>query len=73
MNWWQQPFVQVALPIMIAVVIATCYQSKRFDDLGKRIDDFRDSLNRCMDGLDKRFDAIDRRLERIEHLLIHSK
>ena len=55
MNWWQQPFVQVALPIMVTFAIATLYQ-------GKRIDDLRDSMN-------KRFDAVERRLERIENLL----
>jgi len=55
MNWWQQPFVQVALPIMVTFAIATLYQ-------GKRIDDLRDSMN-------KRFDAVERRLERIENPL----
>jgi hypothetical protein len=54
MNWWQQPFVQVALPIIVTIAIATLYQ-------GKRLDDLRDSIN-------KRFDAIERRLERIESL-----
>jgi hypothetical protein len=53
MNWWQQPFVQVALPIIVAFAIATLYQ-------GKRMDDLRDSIN-------KRLDSIDRRLERIEN------
>lgn len=62
MNWWQQPFFQVALPIIITFAIATWYQSKRIDDL-------RDSLNRRIDGLDNRLDAIDRRLERIENFL----
>jgi len=62
MNWWQQPFVQVALPIIITFAIATWFQSKRIDDL-------RDSLNRRIDGLGNRLDAIDRRLERIENLL----
>ena len=62
MNWWQQPFVQVALPIIVTFAIATWYQSKRIDDLGKRIDDLRDSINR-------RLDAVERRLERIENLL----
>jgi len=62
MNWWQQPFVQVALPIIITFAIATWYQSKRVDDL-------HDSLNRRIDGLDKLLEAIDRRLERIENLL----
>ena len=66
MNWWQQPFVQVALPIIITFAIATWYQSKRVDDQGKRIDDLRDSLNGRIDRLEKRFDSVDRRLERIE-------
>jgi hypothetical protein len=43
-NWWQPPFVQVALPIIVA--FATLYH-------GKRIDDLRDSMN-------KRFDAVER-------------
>jgi hypothetical protein len=55
MNWWQQPFFQVALPIIVTFAIATLYQ-------GKRIDDLRDWMN-------KRFDAVERLLERIENLL----
>jgi F0F1-type ATP synthase membrane subunit b/b' len=62
MNWGQQPFFQVALPIIITFAIATWFQSKRIDDL-------RDSLNRRMDAIDRRLDAIERRLERIENLL----
>ena len=62
MNWWQQPFFQVALPIIITFAIATWFQSKRIDDL-------RDSLNRRMDAIDRRLDAIERRLDRIENLL----
>jgi hypothetical protein len=54
MVWWQQPFVQVALPIMVTFAIATLFQ-------GKRIDDLRDSLGR-------RLDAIEQRLARIENL-----
>ena len=55
MNWWQQPFFQVALPIIVTFAIATLFQSKRIGDL-------RDSIG-------KRLDAIERRLERIENLL----
>jgi hypothetical protein len=54
MVWWQQPFVQVALPIMVTFAIATLFQSKRIDDL-------RDSVGR-------RLDAIEQRLARIENL-----
>ena len=52
--WWQQPFFQVALPIIITFAIATWFQSKRIDDL-------RDALSR-------RLDAIEARLVRIENL-----
>jgi F0F1-type ATP synthase membrane subunit b/b' len=62
MNWWQQPFVQVALPIIVTFAIATWFQNKRMDELSKRLDDFRDAIG-------KRLDAIERRLERIENLL----
>jgi len=62
MSWWQQPFFQVALPVILAFAIATLFQSKHTDSLGKRIDDLRDSMN-------QRFDATERRLERIENLL----
>jgi len=46
--WWQQPFFQVALPIVVAFPIATWLQSKRIDDL--------------KDSLAKRLDAIESRL-----------
>jgi hypothetical protein len=57
-----EPFFQVAPPIIITFAIATLFQSKRMDDLSKRIVDVRDSMN-------QRFDAVERRLERIENLL----
>ncbi len=73
MTWWQQPFFQVALPIIITFVIATLYQNSRMTDLrdavGKRIDDLRDSINKRFDAVDKRFDAVDRRLSTIEDLV----
>lgn len=80
MQWWQQPFFQVALPIIVTFAIATWYQSKRvndqgkrIDDIGKRIDDLRDSVNKRIELLEgsigRRLDAIDARLARIEELL----
>jgi hypothetical protein len=62
MQWWQQPFFQVALPIIVTFAIATWFQSKRIDDVSKRIDDLKDSLS-------KRLEAIEARLARIEELL----
>jgi hypothetical protein len=61
--WWQQPFFQVALPVMVTFVIATWYQAGRITDLretiGKRIDDLRSDMN-------ARFAAIEARLDRLE-------
>jgi hypothetical protein len=66
MNWWQQPFIQIALPIMITFVLsiwlATWTQNKSFGQLGKRIDDFRADVN-------ARFLSIENRLARIESRL----
>jgi hypothetical protein len=58
-QWWQQPFFQVALPIIVTFMITTLYQGKRIDDLSKRIDDLRADMN-------ARFDAVEKRLDRIE-------
>ncbi|MBZ5618234.1 MAG: hypothetical protein LAQ69_05770 [Acidobacteriia bacterium] len=84
MSWWQQPFFQVALPIIITFAIATWYQNsritdlrdsigRRIDDSNKRIDNLGDSLSKRIDDLrdaiNKRFDAIEKRLSSIEDLL----
>jgi hypothetical protein len=57
-NILQQPFVQVALPIIVALTIAAWLQNKRFDDLNRRIDDQNRSI------ADFRHD-VNQRLERI--------
>ena len=48
----QLPFVQIALPLMVVLIVNAWGQNKRIDDL-------RADMNR-------RFDAIEKRLERIE-------
>lgn len=47
MNWGQQPFFQVALPIIGTFAIATWFQSKRIDDL-------RDSMGKRLDAIEQR-------------------
>lgn len=77
MQWWQQPFFQVALPIIVTFVLATWYQSsrisdiqKRIDDLrehlGKRLDDFRSDVSARFNDVSARFTAIEKRLDRLE-------
>lgn len=53
--WWQQPFFQVALPIIITLALTFWAHNRRIDDL--------------KESLSKRLDAIERRLERLEQLL----
>jgi len=51
MQWWQQPFFQVALPIVIAMILSTWYQSARINDVIGRVNDMRDSLGKRIDDL----------------------
>ena len=55
----QLPFVQIALPLMVVLIVNAWSQSKAIDQVSKRIEDLRLDMN-------SRFEAIDRRLERIE-------
>jgi 23S rRNA C2498 (ribose-2'-O)-methylase RlmM len=57
---FQQPFIQVALPIMVTLVVtvwtAQWAQNKRFDDL-------RQDMNRRLDEVIARLDRIERKLD----------
>jgi hypothetical protein len=55
MEWWKEPFFQVALPVIVSFAFATWFQSKRIDDL--------------KDAISKRLDSIELRLVSIESLL----
>jgi hypothetical protein len=61
--FWQQPFFQVALPIVVTIVMTTWYQAAWItdvrDDLGKRIDDLGADLN-------SRFGAVEKPLENVQ-------
>ena len=64
-----QPFFQVALPLIITIVIAVWVNNKGIDGIHKRLDDIVTSNNKGMDGVHKRLDDIVARLTRIENLL----
>jgi hypothetical protein len=55
MPWWQQPFIQVTLPLMITFAGVALAQTV--------------NIHRRIDDLARRVDEIIRRLERIESLL----
>ena len=58
----QQPFIQVALPILIGFFTMGWINNSRLSDMNKRIDELRSDMNR-------RFDEVIKRLDRIEHKL----
>lgn len=70
MQWRQQPFFQVALPIIVTFILATWYQSGRITDLRdsmcKRLDDFRSDMNARFAAADLPFTAIEHRLDKLE-------
>jgi len=70
MQWWQQPFFQVALPIIVTFVLATWYQSGRINDLrdslGKRIEDLRSDMNNRFAAVEKRLDRLESKVESLQ-------
>jgi predicted nucleic acid-binding Zn-ribbon protein len=52
MNQTWAPFIQVALPIVIAIFIAAWLNNRRVDTLEKRIDSLETSVNKRIDGLE---------------------
>ena len=55
MNLIHEPFVQVALPIVVILILAVFLQNKRFDD-----------MHTCLDFIGNRIDEVIRRLEQVE-------
>lgn len=49
MQWWQQPFFQVALPIIVTIILCNWCLAARISDLGnslrKHIDELRNDMN----------------------------
>jgi hypothetical protein len=62
----QQPFVRVALPIIIALMLAAWMQNKRFDDLNQRISEFRAEINKRLERIELKLDQHNERITRLE-------
>jgi tetrahydromethanopterin S-methyltransferase subunit G len=60
---FQIPFVQIALPIMITMLLTVRVNSKAFDTLNRRLDDMRTDSNRSFDEVIKRLDRIETKLD----------
>jgi GTPase len=63
-NILQQPFVQVALPIIVALMLAAWLQNKRFDDMNRRMDEVIRRLDRIEAKLENHTERITRLEER---------
>jgi hypothetical protein len=64
-----QPFFQVALPLMFTILIAVWANSKGFDGVNKRIDDISARLGRIEDrllALETRFSVLERKVDALE-------
>lgn len=73
MEWWKEPFFQVALPIVFALLLNNFYIGKRIDDLrdqlGKRIDDLRDHTNKRFDDVNWRIDELHKDVREIKGIV----
>jgi di/tricarboxylate transporter len=60
MTWWQQPFFQISLPIMIIFVLVTWYTAikDRRDALRRRIDDLLQDHERRIKTMEERTSPI---------------
>lgn len=64
-----QPFVQVALPMMFTILLAGWANSKGFDGVNKRIDDIVGRLGRIEDrllGIETRVSSLERKVGALE-------
>jgi hypothetical protein len=64
-----QPFIQIALPLMVTLTIAAWSNNKRIDELSKRLDDLAGRLGRIEDrltGIENRLTAVERKVDALE-------
>ena len=62
-------FVQVGLPIMFTILIATWINNKGLDGVNRRIDDLNRRIDDLRSDMNERFGEVNRRLDRIEDTL----
>lgn len=64
------PFVQVALPIIMAFAVAAVLQNKRFGDINRRLDDIVQRLGRLetlLQNHDQRITRLEERTSPLAH------
>lgn len=64
------PFVQIALPIVITFVVAAWNQNKRIDDLRADMNHRLDDTHRRLDEIIKRLDRIETKLDNHENRIV---
>jgi hypothetical protein len=58
-----RPFIQIALPIVVTLIVASWTNNERFDDMNRRLDDFFARLGRIEDrltGIETRLTSVER-------------
>lgn len=62
----QQPFVQVALPIIVALMLAAWLQNKRSDDVNRGIGELRQEIVPRLDRIEAKLENHNERITRLE-------
>jgi hypothetical protein len=59
MPWFQQPFFQVGLPVILAVLFAVWREDKRFKEFKEAVTQQFAAVNKRLDEIIKHLDGID--------------
>ena len=65
-NWKNTPFIQVTLPVILSIFLATSWVNFGLTQMDKRID----AIEKRMDRLESRMDRLENRMSSVENLLV---
>ena len=68
-NWKNTPFIQVTLPVILSIFLATSWNSFGLTSMDKRID----SLDKRMDKVEVRMDRLETKMDRVLSELVSIK
>ena len=61
-NWKNTPFIQVTLPVILSIFLATSWGNFAIVSLDRRID----SVDKRIDSVDKRINSVDKRINSVD-------
>lgn len=71
-NWKNTPFIQVTLPVILSIFLATSWNHFAFSSVEKRFDSIDEKFGQIdeqFNQVDQRFNSIEKRLSKIEEKL----